>query len=183
MASLGMLPARSPSNSQVSPLLARLLAGTKSSSSQAAPGTSTSQQQQGSPASSLPSVSLSPPLPHEVKTSPDPSASVGEDQQEQNAASPRVIIQSSTRAPISESSRAVAAAALAAVRGATSLSAAQSAGKVEVTETRRFAGKDITVSTAGCYHVRSSVTAVPCFACWVSACSAERHDGSSVTFK
>jgi hypothetical protein len=44
-----------------------------------------------------------------------------------------------------EDKKAVAAAALAAAKGAASATAAQQYGKVVVTETRRFAGKDITV--------------------------------------
>lgn len=52
------------------------------------------------------------------------------------------------KSAISEATRAAAAAALAAAKQGVSLTAVRNAGKVTITETRRFAGKDIEVREA-----------------------------------
>ncbi|MEW5319772.1 MAG: hypothetical protein WDW38_010901 [Sanguina aurantia] len=135
-ASLGMLhatgSARPPAVSQAQPLLAKLLSDMKASSSQGSAASDTptdqrqqqQQQQQESPALAQPSPLLSPSHPsHDSSTTTDPRP-----------------------ATTSESSRAVAAAALAAARAGTSVGAAKAAGKVAVTQTQRFAGKDISVT-------------------------------------
>ncbi len=60
--------------------------------------------------------------------------------------------------------KAVAAAALAAAKSAASVTAAQQYGKVVVTETRRFAGKDVTVKrevAAGSKEAQMAATAPP----------------------
>jgi hypothetical protein len=72
----------------------------------------------------------------------------GEDAGQQQ--SPATVLQAVSAAPPrqrepSEAALAAAAAALAAARTATSVGAARTQGKVTVTETRRFAGKDIQV--------------------------------------